>query len=216
LTDSTLVLYVVGAGGHGRELHSYIKDLRSAGWKGQLRGYLDDTVSPGRHGSLDVLGSIGSLNCPSAHYITAFGSNILRREIVARLRSSYAESLRPWVLLHPKAYLGNEVEIGYGTCIAPGTTITANVRIGNHCIVNVNASVSHDCTLGDFVNINPGAIVCGRVNIGEGAYIGAGAVLKEGISIGQWSVIGAGAVVICDIPANVTAVGTPARVVKRH
>ena len=66
------------------------------------------------------------------------------------------------MLLHPKAYLGNEVEIGYGTCIAPGTTINANVRIGNHCIVNVNASVSHDCTLGDFVNINPGAIVCGK------------------------------------------------------
>jgi acetyltransferase EpsM len=33
-------------------------------------------------------------------------------------------------------------------------------------------------------------------------------------SIGSWTVIGAGAAVVHDIPANVTAVGVPARVIK--
>jgi acetyltransferase-like isoleucine patch superfamily enzyme len=70
--------------------------------------------------------------------------------------------------------------------------------------------------IGDFANINPGATVCGWVTIGEGAYIGAGAVIKDRVSIGAWSTIGAGAVVVRDIPPNVTAVGVPARITKRH
>jgi len=40
-------LYVVGAGGHGRELHSYLQDLRRAGWIGTLLGYVDDGVTAG-------------------------------------------------------------------------------------------------------------------------------------------------------------------------
>jgi acetyltransferase EpsM len=80
----------------------------------------------------------------------------------------------------------------------------------------MKASVAHDCVLGDFVNINPGATICGWAQIGEGAYIGAGAVVKDKAKVGAWSIVGAGAVVIKDIPANVTAVGVPARVIKQR
>jgi sugar O-acyltransferase (sialic acid O-acetyltransferase NeuD family) len=211
-----LAIYIVGAGGHGRELHSYIEHLRRARWRGELRGYLDDAVAPGQHGRLHVVGPIDRLKGIAGWYITALGSNAVRRDVVERIISRYRDALKPWTLLHPQAYIGEDVEIGNGTCIAPGTIITTTVRIGNHCIVNVNASISHDCVIGDFVNINPGAIVCGAVRIGEGAYIGAGAVLKEGISIGAWSTIGAGAVVIRDVPPSVTSIGVPARVVDQH
>jgi sugar O-acyltransferase (sialic acid O-acetyltransferase NeuD family) len=211
-----LELYVVGAGGHGRELHAYIQDLKRAGWDGTLRGYLDDGLPAGRHGRLEVLGPIDALAAKTAHYLTAFGSNPLRRKIVERLATLYGDKFAPWTLLHPLAYVGEDVAIGPGTCIAPGVIVTAKVTIGSHCILNVKASVSHDCTIGDFVNINPAATVCGSVSIGEGAYIGAGAVVKERVSIGAWSIIGAGTVVIRDIPPNVTAVGVPAQIIKEH
>jgi acetyltransferase EpsM len=213
-------LYVIGAGGHGRELHAYIQDLRNAGWKGNLRGYLDDGLIPGQHGRLNVLGPINALagsrrNEFPACYITALGQNPLRREMVERLTAIYSEAdFFPWSLVHPLASVGEDVETGAGTCIAPGAVVTANVTIGRHCILNVRASISHDCALGDFVNVNPAATVCGWVAIGDGAYIGAGAVVKDRVSIGAWSTIGAGAVVIHDIPPNVTAVGVPARVIK--
>jgi sugar O-acyltransferase (sialic acid O-acetyltransferase NeuD family) len=211
-------LFVVGAGGHGRELHSYIQDLARAGWAGNLRGYLDDGMSAGSYGRIQVLGSLESLDLaavPQAHYITAFGTNTLRRVIVERLTAFYGDALTPWSLLHPLASIGEDVAIGAGTCLAPGVIVTAKTTIGRHCIVNVKASISHDCTIGDFANINPGATVCGSVTVGDGAYIGAGATVKERISIGAWSIIGAGAVVVRDIPSNATAVGVPARVIKQ-
>ena len=216
MSDSTPSIYIAGAGGHGRELRCYLEDLQRSGWRGELRGYLDDRVPVGWHGRLNVLGPIEGFEKLSGWYITATGSNTMRREIVERIETRYGEALRPWTLIHPRSYLGQDTEIGEGTCVAPCVVVTAKTKIGNHCIINVKASISHDCRINNFANINPGATVCGSVTVGEGAYIGAGAVVKECVSIGAWSIVGSGAVVVRNIPPNVTAVGVPARVVRHH
>jgi len=43
-----------------------------------------------------------------------------------------------------------------------------------------------------------------------------GATVINRVSIGDWTIVGAGAVVVDDLPAGVTAVGVPARVIVRH
>ena len=50
-----------------------------------------------------------------------------------------------------------------------------------------------------------------RVHIGKNTWICAGVTIDGGVSIGNGSVIGAGATVSEDIPANVVAVGRPAK-----
>ncbi|MEV4346784.1 sugar O-acetyltransferase [Actinoplanes sp. NPDC049596] len=52
------------------------------------------------------------------------------------------------------------------------------------------------------------------ITIGDNVWIGGGAVICPGVTIGDNSVIGAGAVVTKDIPADVVAVGNPARVLR--
>ena len=220
-SEDCFELYVIGAGGHAREVHSYIGDLQRNGWKGELRGFIDDGLAPGFHGKLHVIASTEAFakqfesRGQQAHYITAFGSNELRQRVVRRLGVLFGRSLEPWTLIHPNVQVGEDVTIGPGCCLAPGAIVTSPISIGAHCILNVKASVSHDCVVGDFVNINPGATVCGTVTIGEGAFIGTGAVVKERINIGEWSVIGAGAAVVDDIPPYVVAAGVPARVIRR-
>jgi sugar O-acyltransferase (sialic acid O-acetyltransferase NeuD family) len=212
-------VYIIGAGGHGRELNSYLRDLVRAGWQGALRGFLDDGLAPGAHAGVRVIGIVDTLRdadlVDAPGYITAFGDNRLRRKVVDRVQAIYGGRLRPWTLIHPSALVGCGSEIGDGTCLAPASIVTAKTRIGRHAILNVKASISHDCTVGDFANINPGATICGWVSIGEGAYVGAGAVIKDRINVGRWSVIGAGAVVVCDVPAYATVVGVPARVIRQ-
>ena len=50
--------------------------------------------------------------------------------------------------------------------------------------------------------------------IGADVWLGSGAIVLAGVTIGANTVVGAGAVVTRDLPANVVAVGNPARVVR--
>ncbi len=224
-TDRDFGLVVIGAGRHGCEVFSYLHDLRTHGHRLQFVGFVDEGLprGPWPRGAAEVLGGfdelralLKSLGGSKLHYITACGDNRMRRDFVRKVEELDAKNLVPWSLHHPRAVVGSEVQIGEGACLAPGSILTTRVKIGRHCIVNVNASISHDCVIGDFVNINPGAVVCGEVILGEGCYVGAGATIIDKISIGAWTVIGAGSVVTQDIPPNVTAVGVPSRVIKSH
>lgn len=51
--------------------------------------------------------------------------------------------------------------------------------------------------------------------IGDNVWLGGGVIVCPGVTIGANTVVGAGAVVVKDLPANVVAVGNPARVVRR-
>ncbi|GIF72169.1 maltose O-acetyltransferase [Asanoa siamensis] len=51
--------------------------------------------------------------------------------------------------------------------------------------------------------------------IGDNVWLGGGVIVCPGVTIGANTVVGAGSVVTRDLPADVVAVGSPARVVKR-
>lgn len=52
------------------------------------------------------------------------------------------------------------------------------------------------------------------ITIGDNVWLGGGAIVLAGVTIGANTVVGAGAVVTRDLPANVVAVGNPARPVR--
>ena len=52
------------------------------------------------------------------------------------------------------------------------------------------------------------------ITIGDNVWLGGGAIILPGVTIGDNTVVGAGAVVTKDLPANVVAVGNPARVIR--
>lgn len=51
--------------------------------------------------------------------------------------------------------------------------------------------------------------------IGDNVWLGGGVIVCPGVTIGANTVVGAGAVVTRDLPANVVAVGNPARVIRQ-
>lgn len=54
----------------------------------------------------------------------------------------------------------------------------------------------------------------GPITLGRNVWLGAGVSVLPNVTIGDNTVVGAGSVVTRDLPANVLAVGTPARVVR--
>ena len=94
--------------------------------------------------------------------------------------------------------------------------MTTNIELGCHVIVNLACTIGHDSILEDFVTIAPGVNISGNVTIGTGTDLGTGSKIIQGISVGSWTVVGAGAVVNRELPANVTAVGVPAKIIKER
>lgn len=53
------------------------------------------------------------------------------------------------------------------------------------------------------------------ITISNNVWLGGGVIVLPGVTIGENSVVGAGSVVVKNLPANVVAVGNPARIVRQ-
>lgn len=94
--------------------------------------------------------------------------------------------------------------------------IARSVRLPhpNGIVVHQGAVIGEGCMIMQQVTIGQVA-GSGAPAVGEGVYIGAGAKVLGDVTIGAGARIGANAVVLADVPAGATAVGIPARVVRR-
>jgi sugar O-acyltransferase (sialic acid O-acetyltransferase NeuD family) len=205
-SSTDLILY--GAGGMGQE----IADLARATGLPVLGFIDDDPQLAGRKVlELPVLGNRAFLEGRQEQVFVAVGAPSGRRKVREELTAAGVGDAP--ALIHPTAYVGLGCQVGAGSVIAAGATLTADVQIGSYVIVNAGATVSHNARLADYATVAPGAHLAGNTYVGEGADVGIGASVIQGVHIGPWSVVGAGAVVIDDVPADTTVVGCPARVI---
>jgi len=129
-----------------------------------------------------------------------------------------ADGIGLWSISADNAIFMDEVQIAEGSALSPFVTITSNIKIGKCFHANLYSYVEHDCVIGDFVTFAPGVKCNGNIHIHDHAYIGAGAMIKQGtpdqpLVIGKGAVVGMGAEVTKSVPAGVTVVGNPARIV---
>lgn len=142
--------------------------------------------------------------------IVAVGNNKARSAVSSWLADNGFKMI---TAIHPSASIARGVVIGSNTVIMAGAVINSDCYIGFDVIVNTRASIDHDCSIGNGVHIAPGATLCGTVLIGDGSFICAGATIIPNLNIGAGVTVGAGTTVISDIYDNVTAVGSPARII---
>lgn len=201
-------VYVIGGGGHAKVV---IATLQAMGT--EIAGVLDDDAA--KHGTrllgVPVVGPVERAAEGGHEAVIAVGDNAVRRRIAERLTG-----VRFAMAVHPRAVVHPSVRVREGTVIFAGAVVQPDTRLGRHVIVNTAATVDHDGDLADYVHLAPGVHLAGNVRLGEGAFLGIGASAVPGVRVSGWATVGAGAVVVNDLPANVTAVGAPAKPIKER
>ena len=181
----------------------YNRNDVNAGKRGLLMGLLEDARNiqrkdPAARSVLEVI-----LLYPGFHILVyhriAHWLYQHKRFFLARWVSQHGRR-RTGIEIHPGATIGRCLFIDHGMGIVFGET----------CEIGDNCTIYHGVTLGgtgkDTGKRHP--------TLGNNVLIGAGTKVLGPVYIGDNARIGAGSVVLCNLPANCTAVGVPAEVVR--
>ena len=167
-----------------------------------VRAFMDR--DPAAHSALEVI-----LCYPGYHAIIIYrlshwiwGKNF---RVFARFISHFGK-IFTGIEIHPGAVVGERFVIDHGT----------GVVIGETSVIGDDVTIYHDVTLGGIAPSIESAAQVGlkrHPTIEDGAIIGSGAAVLGPIIIGEGAKIGANSVVTKAVPAGMTAVGVPAKVV---
>ena len=208
-------IVIIGAGGFGREVAWLIEDINKKNMEWNIIGFVDDNqaIQGSEVNGYKVVGNIDWLKEQELYVVNAIGDPVTKKKIIEKLDGS--KNKYP-VLIHPSVICSDRVSFGEGSIICAGNIITVNVEIGKHVIINLDCTIGHDANIGDYSTVLPSVNVSGFVKTEECVSVGTGSAIIQGVSIGRNTVVGAGAVIVKDLPANCTAVGSPAKPIKFH
>ena len=209
-------LIIFGASGFGREVAWAVERINQASPTWDLMGFMDDDdgIQGKQINGYPVLGKTEAVkDYPDAWFVCAVGSSRVREKIVQNMKAVNPH-IRFGTVIDPSVERSDLVRIGEGTIICAHTILTVNISIGAHVIINLDCTVGHDAVIEDYVTLYPSVNVSGITHIGHAVELGTGIQIIQGKTVGDYSIVGAGSVIVKDIPANCTAVGSPAKPIK--
>jgi len=204
-------LFIVGAGGFGRELAAWLNDLppQSRDWEWQ--GFLDDNVD-----ALKPFGNFASVVPLASHrvsdqniYLCGIGAPAIKKKIVEPLLKQGAVFIS---FIHPRATIGDRVKLGQGVVICPECVLSCDIELGDFSMVNLRSTIGHDVKVGPWSTLSAQCDLTGGVELGTTVFLGSRVSIIPGKKVGDGATVGAGSTVMTNVPAHVTVVGNPARV----
>lgn len=204
-------LYLVGAGGMGREVLHFIIEMQTAhGPRWNIMGFLDDTENPLQNKACDY-GVVGTIKeyVPQENdaLLMCIASPQAKQTLVPMLKEKGAffdSFISPW------AYLGRHNTIGEGAVVYGGFGMTVNCTVGDFATL-LTCSLGHDVQVGNYCTLSSNTRLLGNVSVGNRVFFGESALIAPHIHIGDDAYVGLGSVVVRNVKAGEKVFGNPAR-----
>lgn len=204
-------LFIVGAGGFGREMYCWLQDLTEWARDWQFAGFLDDNMSAleGFDYDAEVVATASDFTPKKGQvFVCGIGNVEMKHKVCAPLLNKGADFIR---IIHPSAVLGANVHLGAGVVVCPGVKLSCDIKLGDMVMLNLNTTIGHDASVDAWSTLSPQSNINGGVRIGMQVFLGSNATILPGISIGNNAFVGAGSVVMREVKPGQRVFGNPAR-----
>lgn len=201
---------IIGAGGFGRELLSFINHSRK--FKGNVPnivGFVDDNRTALDPFNLDlkVIDSLSNNDLNRYESILlAINSSEVKRTIFSNTEPSKIQGFA-----HHTCIFGDRAKIDQSVVLFSNVLISCDTEVSKGVFINCGSQIGHDVFIDEFTNIMANVDLGGNCRIGKNVLIGTGSTIYPGVKIADNTIIGAGSVVFRNIKESGTYVGNPAK-----
>jgi sugar O-acyltransferase (sialic acid O-acetyltransferase NeuD family) len=199
-------LFILGAGGFGRELLSWI---RFYGLPFQFAGFLDNQKS-----GEQVAGRIDNHRPRNAdRYVAAVGASSDRQMTTSQIEAAGGRFIN---IVSPFSTLASSLPENAGVVVLGNASIGNDVEVGRHTLIQGFSVIGHEITVGAYSTISSFVFIGGGARIGTTVTIHPHAAILPRVVIGDGAIIGAGSVVTRNVEARTTVFGNPAKLLVRR
>lgn len=207
-------MIIIGAGGFGRELLQWIKDINAVKPTWEIAGFIDDNLNALDKIECDykIIGTISDWQPKEdEEFALALGAPEIKEKISKMMKQRGAKFP---AIIHPTAIITPFSTYGEGLVMFPYSKLSVNSCVGDFVTI-LSSGVGHDVQIGDYSTISGMCSVLRNVTIGKRVFLAAGVSLAQDVIIGDDVYIGLGSVVLKDIKQNARVFGNPARVMPK-
>lgn len=204
-------LIIIGAGGFGREVLVWSRQIPQHARDWELFGFIDDNPKAldGFQIDLKIIGAVTDFEPQEDFLFTcAIGDPKIKMNICESLRRKGALFTN---IIHPTAIVGANCRLGTGIILCPRSILTTNVTVGDFVTINLHSTVGHDATLEAGCTLSGHCSINGAAYLEEGVFMGSHVVVLPSVRIAQYTKVGACSNVLKHVKKTCVVYGNPAR-----
>lgn len=200
-----------GAGHLGRQVYHHVSTYCRE--SAEVVGFIDDTKPPGQE-VIDGKTTLGPLadarNNPAFGpdaieivFTVGYSSMPLRRAALERvLRAGY----RLFTVVHPRAVIEPNAQVGPGCIVLAGAVIDQHVTVGAACFVDIGVRLTAGTVVGTNNYFSSGTSTGSRVRIGDDCFFGMDCTVTTEVRMGSNLFVNAKTLVPRDVGDDVKLV----------